>query len=246
MNTLNADLLFIGEKSIIVDGIELYEYTIREILKYGKMDFNRLVYFSVINPIDLFERKTVTKEQMDKLSMFDLIPAMDAKTLKWCTDMLNLVTKKNNWEFNRATKNFQCVFEKDNDIEVLRINNNNYQDIMDNIAIMFGVTRNDPYEKYPYYDNSDEWVKEVIDEEIKKEMEEQQGGKDKITITSIIEAVACHRDSGFNANTIGDITMYQLFRVLARIQQKGVYDNNMRAIYSGNGADIKKIDFKDI
>ena len=243
---VDKDLLFIGCKSVTVSGIELYEYTIREILEYGKADFNRLVYFSAIKPIDLFERKTVTKKQMENVDVFDLIPVFDTKTLKWCTDMLNLVTKKDGWVFNHNTNNFQCVVIDGDDIEVLRINRSNFKDIMDSIALMFAVQRNDPYEKYEYYDNSDDFVKEVIDEEVQKELEEQKNSKSKVTISSVIEAVACHRDSGVNANTVGDLNMYQLFRILARIQQKNIYDNNMRAIYSGNIADVKKINFDDI
>ena len=94
------------------------------------------------------------------------------------------------------------------------------------------------------FDKAEDFVKKVIEEEIEKEAQEHKNSN--VTISSIVEAIACHSDSGFNANTIGDITIYQLARIYERIQQKDTYANHMRALYSGCMSKESKINFEDI
>ena len=241
MDSEISDLLFIGEKEISVCGITLYEYTIREIFKMGKSDFRNIVYFACMKPIDLFKRSQVTKGDFENISMYDIIPKCGEKIMFACTNMLNLVTRKK-WSYNINTNNFESVDFSCNPPKIYRIDKNSYKEITEAICAMFCVHRTDPYEKYGDYDKAEDFVKEIIDQEVEKDCNETP----TVTISSIVEGVSCHRDSGFNANTIGDITIYQLFRIYARIQQKTSFDNHMRAIYSGCMSKDSKIDIDDI
>ena len=236
------DLLFIGESTIEVCGITLYEYTIREIYKMGKDKFRRAMYFSALEPIDLFKRSEVKKEDFKGITMFDMMPVIGDENIKWCETMLSMATKRS-WTYNKATNNFDSVEFIDGIPKIYRINKTNYNEITNAIRIMFSIFRYDPYEKYGDYDKADDFVKEIIDEEVEKDTSSE---KQTVNFSSIVEGVSCHRDSGFNALTIGDITIYQLFRIYERIQQKTVFDNNMRAMYSGCMSKENKINMNDI
>ena len=237
------DLLFIGEKVIEVCGIELHEYTIREIYKIGKDNFKKTMYFSVLQPIDFFKRSEVKKDDFKGIETFDLFSRLGQENIMWCEAMLGLATKKK-WTYNRNTNNFDNIEFINGKPKITRMNRQQYIEVAKVIGLMYGIHRYDAYEKYPYYDNSEDFVKEVIDEEIEKEAKEEK--KQNITISSIIESISCHCDSGVNVFTVGDLTVYQVSRIYERIQQKDTYANHMRALYSGCMSKDSKLNFEDI
>ena len=238
------DLLFIGEKEIIVCGIKLYEYTIREIYKIGKDDFKKKVYFSVLEPIDFFKRSDVKKEDFKGVATFDLFGTLGKEHIEWCESMLNLATRRK-WKYNKVTNNFDNIEFVDDKPKITRINKQQYSEIAKVISIMYSINRYDPYEKYgENFDLADDFVKKAIEEQV--EIEAQENKNNSVTISSIVEGVACHNDSGFNANTIGDITIYQLAKIYERIQQKNTFDNHMRALYSGCMTKEYKLDINTI
>ena len=237
------DLLFIGEKEIEICGITLYSYTIREIYRMGKDNFKKIMYFSVLQPIDFFKRSEVKKSDFDGIETFDMLSRLNQGNIDWCCMMLSLATKKE-WKYNKTTNMLDCIEFIDGKPKIIRINRQQYLEISKAISVLYGIQRYDAYEKYGDFDKAEDFVKKVIEEEIEKEAQEHKNSN--VTISSIVEAIACHSDSGFNANTIGDITIYQLARIYERIQQKDTYANHMRALYSGCMSKESKINFEDI
>lgn len=238
------DLLFIGEKVIEVCGIELHEYTIREIYKIGKDNFKKTMYFSVLQPIDFFKRSEVKKDDFKDITVFDMLKFLGQENIDWCISMLELATKKK-WSYNKNTNMLDCIDFINKTPKITRINKQQYIEIAKIISVMYSINRYNPYEKYgENFDLADDFVKKAIEKEIEKEAQENKHSN--ITISSIVEAISCHCDSGVNIFNVGDLTIYQVSRIYERVQQKDTYVNHMKALYSGCMSKESKINFEDI
>lgn len=217
--------LYFG-KNIVVDGITIYQYRIDEIEDAFGIDiFRDIMYTSVRKPIDFFDRRKVSLRDVEEIELFKDIICKSDNELKYRYLIMFSVATKLEWEWNDITKEFVSYTEND----ILRINSKNIKQILDVIAKTYSITRYDPFEKYGDYDSADSYTKEVIYDLIQEEIEESLN-KDS-GITSIIEGIACNKDSGVNIFTVGKLTLYQLFRVYMRVSNKVNHDNVMLSAY---------------
>lgn len=238
------ELLFLGE-DVYVGDIPIRQYKLLTVLKMDK-NYRRLVSKCVMKPIDFFKRSKVTKADMDKICMLDML-VMFWQDENMCAivnevkEMIDFVTGLE-WMFYPEIGAFMH-FSLGENKKRLTIDSTNYDKVMGMISKVYHVRKHDPYEKYGNYDMADEETKEVIDMLIEEEQEDIK--ESNITFQSILEAVACNSDSGLNIFNIKDATVYQLFRCFYRIEQNYTYRNAMTGLYSGC-IDEKKLNKEDI
>lgn len=238
MSTMNNDYENLAQELKLLSGTEftinsivIKPLTLREIVQIGYFNYLRSLEFFVLELDDLVENVPANVD----ISVFELllcsgIEDLTKSFIKALTVFLRTKNIKINDEQRLATLDNTKILSK-----------HNWQDICKIIQLQNVIKRNKKSEDD--YHPANEKAKKLI-EKIKKIKKEVPTPKEKVNLVSIISGLAW-KAPNINILNIWDLTIYQLYNALTRLELIDTYQHTLNGIYAGT-IEAKKIDLQKI
>lgn len=230
MNSINIDdeLRLLKGSSFFVNGIKIKPFTIGEIVEIGYEEYQKNLNIFIWEVKDFVLE---VPEEFKEIKIFDLILNSGSKELLegFLTGIDFFLKPK---EMNINIKSNEII------IDDKSIGRDNWDDICRIIKTQNCVKRN----KEEEYNPANEEARKII-EKIKA-LKKEHPPKELVTLSSIISGIA-YKSNSLNIINIWDLTIYQLYDALNRLNLIDNYQFTLNGIYTGT-VDSKKINMKDI
>jgi len=226
MIDLSTELKLLKGSSFFVNEIEIKPLTLKEIVDIGYMKYQQYLNVYIL---DLEDILLDIPEEFNEIKIFDLLLNSGIDDL-----LENLLSSI---YFFFKPKNIK-VIENEIILDDNIINRDNWDSICEIIKIQNCVKKAEKEE----YNPANEKAREII-EKIKA-LKKSIPQRESITLASMISGIAW-KSHNINIINIWDITMYQLYDALNRLNLIDDYNFTLSGLYAGT-IDGTKIDMKKI
>jgi len=227
---IDDELRLLKGSSFFVDGIEIKPFTISEIVEIGYEKYHQTMNIFALEVEDII--KDIPEELKD-VTVFDLFLKSGLQELfEGFIGAIGLFLRIENINEFGIDEDFNVIVSKNR-----KINRDNWGNICKIIQMQNCVKR----EKEDY-NPANEQARKII-EKIKA-LKRENPIKESITFPSMISGIA-NKSNNLNILNIWDLTIYQLYDALNRLNLIDNYQFTLNGIYAGtvNG---KEINMKDI
>jgi len=227
---IDDELRLLKGSSFYVDGIEIKPFTIGEIVEIGYEKYQQMMNIFALEVEDIIKD---IPEELNNITVFDLFLKSGSQELfEGFIGAIGLFLRINNINEFRISEEFDIVINKGK-----LINNDNWNNICRIIQMQNCVKR----EKEDYNPANEE-ARKII-EKIKA-LKRENPIKESITFPSMISGIA-NKSNNLNILNIWDLTIYQLYDALNRLNLIDNYQFTLNGIYAGtvNG---KEMNMKDL
>ena len=227
---MDDELRLLKGSSFFVDGIEIKPFTIGEIVEIGHEKYQQMMNIFALEIEDVIKD---IPEELNDIAIFDLFLKSGLQELfEGFIGAIGLFLRIENINEFGIDEEFNVVLDKKK-----IINRENWDSICKIIQMQNCVKR----EKEDY-NPANEQARKII-EKIKA-LKRENPIKESITFPSMISGIA-NKSNNLNILNIWDLTIYQLYDALNRLNLIDNYQFTLNGIYAGtvNG---KEINMKDI
>jgi len=227
---MDDELRLLKGSSFFVDGIEIKPFTIGEIVEIGHEKYQQMMNIFALEIEDVIKD---IPEELNDITIFDLFLKSGLQELfEGFIGAIGLFLRIENINEFGIDEEFNVVLDKKK-----IINRENWDSICKIIQMQNCVKR----EKEDY-NPANEQARKII-EKIKA-LKRENPIKESITFPSMISGIA-NKSNNLNILNIWDLTIYQLYDALNRLNLIDNYQFTLNGIYAGtvNG---KEINMKDI
>lgn len=215
--------LMFGSPITIAD-LSIKQYTLGELVEIGMEYYQQTISFVVFEPEDFIKKKTLSKEELNQISLYDLvcfIPNLN----RWCTQMLNMFLG-GEWQYKGQFLHFVRYNESEETFDI--VEKEKFTLIIEFLKKAYCISK--PKKDYDSDKATSEDVLNMLAEF--EEVKRQSVSKKTITLGSIIESVAT-RHGSYNFFNIWGLTVFQLMSTYYRMEHISNYENIMHSIYGG-------------
>jgi len=226
---IDDELKLLKGSSYFVDGIEIKPFTIGEIVEIGYEKYYQLLNIFILDVEDILNN--IPKELND-ITVFDLFLKSGSQELfEALINAISLFLRVENSNEFGIDNEYNIIINK------YKINNSNWSQICDIIQMQNCIKK-----EKESYNPANEEAKKII--ERIKALKKENPIKESITLSSMISGVSW-KSNNINILNIWDLTIYQLYDALNRLNLIDNYQFTLSGIYAGtvNG---KEINMKDI
>jgi len=227
---IDDELRLLKGSSFFMDGIEIKPFTISEIVEIGYEKYHQTMNIFALEVEDIIKD---IPEELNNISIFDLFLKSGLQELfEGFIGAIGLFLRIENISEFGIDEEFNIVLDAKK-----KINRDNWGNICKIIQMQNCVKR----EKEDY-NPANEQARKII-EKIKA-LKRENPIKESITFPSMISGIA-NKSNNLNILNIWDLTVYQLYDALNRLNLIDNYQFTLNGIYAGtvNG---EKINMKDI
>jgi len=227
---IDDELRLLKGSSFFMDGIEIKPFTISEIVEIGYEKYHQTMNIFVLEVEDIIKD---IPEELNDITTFDLFLKSGLQELfEGFIGAIGLFLRIENTNSFGIDEECNIVLDKEK-----KINSENWNKICKIIKMQNCVKR----EKEDY-NPANEQARKII-EKIKA-LKRENPIKESITFPSMISGIA-NKSNNLNILNIWDLTIYQLYDALNRLNLIDNYQFTLNGIYAGtvNG---KEINMKDI
>lgn len=230
--SIDDELRLLKGSSFFIDQIEIKPFTIGEIVEIGYEKYQQLMNIFALEVEDILKE---IPEELNGITVFELYLQSGLQELfEGFISAISLFLRIENPNNLSINNTFNVVINNKN-----IINKDNWSDICKIIQMQNCVKKIEKEE----YNPANERAKKFI-EKLNKMKQELPKIKSDITLSSMISGVAW-KAQNININNIWDLTIYQLYDALNRLNLIDDYQFTFTGIYTGT-VDGKKIDMKKI
>ena len=227
---IDDELRLLKGSSFFMDGIEIKPFTISEIVEIGYEKYHQTMNIFALEVEDIIKD---IPEELKNITIFDLFLKSGSQELfEGFISAISLFLRIENINEFSINNEYNIVVNKNK-----TINRENWNKICKIIQMQNCVKR----EKEDY-NPANEQARKII-EKIKA-LKRENPIKESITFPSMISGIA-NKSNNLNILNIWDLTIYQLYDALNRLNLIDNYQFTLNGIYAGtvNG---KEINMKDI
>ena len=226
---IDDELRLLKGSSFFVNGIEIKPFTIGEIVEIGYEKYQQIMNIFVLEVEDIIKD---IPEELDDITVFDLFLKSGLQELfEGLISAIGLFLRIENTNEFSINEEFNIIVNKNK-----VINRNNWGNICKIIQMQNCVKR----EKEDYNPANEE-ARKII-EKIKA-LKRENPIKESVTLSSMISGIA-NKSNNLNILNIWDLTTYQLYDALNRLNLIDNYQFTLNGMYAGtvNGKDINMKD----
>lgn len=215
----DLELILLSGMPVIVEGIIIKPYTLREIVQMGYAQYLKYLGIFLLCLDDIFEDEIPPKFQ--ELKPFDILLNSGPTSLfEEFIASIRFMTRMESVEYDLRT---QLVYVGDGVID-----RNNWDSICQIVQWANYIKSNPREEYHPANQEAAEFIKKV------KRLKKKKPPKKEISNLASIVSGLVWKSSNINLLNVWDLTMYQLFDGLHRHQLIDNYHHLLTGIYSGS------------
>lgn len=237
MNKEELNLKLLKGSDIKVHGLNISPFRIGYIIDtLGFLKYQNITSVLLVSKYKLEDADLIPEETFNQIQDYDLF-VYTPELMSKLVDSLRLFLQNDNIHYVKKNKKIVVInnIANKDEFEDIWIDRDNYEEIADVLRAMYGLS----FKKELEYNPANEEARKLI-KEIKAGKLHKQPKKEDPTWGSIISGVAWRSTSGINILNVFDLTVYQLYDALSRMEANDTYNFTISGLYAGtiNKSDI--------